>query len=152
MYAVSQFEKQFVLKLFCRFVSCENFFFVLFEFGGYVAFTVLEGLFSDVLWRDAIAVGVCDFDVVTEDGGETDFKAGDSGGLRLFGLVLSDPFFAAGGEVSQFIEASVVIVANKSTGFCDEGAFVHECGFEALNERGAGVELIAKGVDQRNID
>lgn len=97
-------------------------------------------------------MGVGDFDVVTEDGSEADFEAGDSGGLRLFSLVLSDPFFATGGEVSQFIESSVVVVANKSTGFCDEGAFVHECGFEALNERGAGVELIAKGVDQRNID
>ena len=56
-----------------------------------------------------------DFHIVTEDFGESDFKARYASLPNLVCLILGDPVFATSGGVPEFVKKWVIFFSNHST-------------------------------------
>lgn len=122
---------------------------VFLEFVGNVAFGVLDGLAADVVGRDAVAVGVGDFDVEAEDPVEADLEVGDAGALLLAFLVFGDPSLSGVGDVPEPVEFGVDAIGDDAALALGDGGVGSKGRSEAKGEIIEAVEsqgeVIEKG-------
>ncbi len=127
MDGLAQLDEQLVLQLLGFLVGREHLLFVLFELRRDIPFGILDGLFANVVVRDALLLGRRDLDVIAEDLVVADFQFGNAGAFDLPGLVLGNPLFSTGRQFAEVVQFGVksgaddASLAHRQRAFVDQG-------------------------------
>ena len=111
---IAQPQKQCVFQILGLFIGRQDFFLVFLQFRRNIPLGVFDRLLANILGRNFLAVGIGDFDVVTEYLIEPDFQVWNAAALRLLGLIAGNPLLAAVGQFAQRIQVGVEAVADES--------------------------------------
>ena len=127
----------------------ENFRLIFLQLGRHVALGARERLAALVVGRNALAIGMRDFDVIAKDLVEADLERSDAGALPLARLEPGDVLLAAVAYRLQVVEARVIAGFDRVAIIELRGRPLYQRACEFVADVGDQVELVCGRLEQR---